>query len=236
MARMLPDGVTVGLNYRDVNNCLLRLPMPVVTALKGQPGLFLAGGLIRACIAGETINDVDLFVRDARAAQTIAAILQPDLNQRVTTDNAVSLDGLALKVQLIHRWTFATPEDCIASFDFTICSAAIWWNANAERWDSTCDPSFYSDLAAKRLVYRSPVRNEDAGGSMLRVLKYVKRGYGIPRSSLAAVMARAVRGLNTSDEVDLATQIKDVLAEVDPPTDPRHEGISRSLLRDVVPT
>lgn len=54
----------------------------------------------------------------------------------------------------------------------------------------------------------------------------------VPRASLASVMARAVRGLSTINEADLAAQIKDVLAEVDPPTDPRHEGISRSLLRD----
>ena len=43
-----------------------------------------------------------------------------------------------------------------------------------------CNIRFYPDLAARRLVYTSPLRNEDAGGSILRVLKFYQRGYRIP--------------------------------------------------------
>ena len=34
---------------------------------------------------------------------------------------------------------------------------------------------FYPDLAARRLVYTAPVRDEEAGGSLLRVRKFIER-------------------------------------------------------------
>ena len=58
------------------------------------------------------------------------------------------------------------------------------------------DDDFYSDLAAKRLVYRAPQRNEDAGGSILRVLKFYQRGFRIPLDSLGAVIARLVNQID----------------------------------------
>src|SRR5208283_3039247 len=64
------------------------------------------------------------------------------------------------------------------------------------KWTSLIDDEFYSDLAAKRLVYRSPVRNEDAGGSVLRLLKFYSRGFRIPLDSLGAVLARLVDGVD----------------------------------------
>ena len=97
--------------------------------------------------------------------------------------------------------------------------------SSLDKWCSACDPRFYADLAAKRLVYRSPERNEDAGGSMLRVLKFYQRGYRIPLDSLGAVIARLIQGVKDPillNEPKLARTLSGLLREVDPDIDPNH--------------
>src|SRR3546814_4873776 len=75
-----------------------------------------------------------------------------------------------MTVQFITRWTFDNAADLVASFDFTVCQAAIWRNRLGE-WKSLISNSFYIDLAGRRLVYTAPEPQEEPGGSMLRVIK-----------------------------------------------------------------
>lgn len=171
------------------------------------------------------------------------------------TPNAYTVDLWKTPIQFVHRWTFSNPVDAIQSFDFTIARGAFWWEKKLATipgddghgnpidipvrdegsWKSVTDVRFYADLAAKRLIYTMPIRNEDAGGSMLRVLKYYQRGYRIPVDHLGAVMARLMMGvryraIEESDEkswhepleVKLAGDITRLLREVDPDIDPRH--------------
>lgn len=215
------------LRDRDVQWTMRRLPKAVRELLKSRNGIFLAGGFIRACIAGEDVNDVDLFAPSKDEA-TIVARQLAGAGEIVETDNAFSFICEKIPVQVIHRWTYDSPIACVESFDFTIAAAAIWWrNPNdAEtpaHWASCCDQEYYADLAGKRLVYRKPVRNEDAGGSLLRVLKFYQRGYRIPLDSLGAVIARLLRGIEpqhaqtvVSNESFAADVITGLLVEVDP--------------------
>lgn len=194
--------------------------------------IFVGGGYLRSIVAGETINDVDVFTRDAVTAELLAYKLAEDKKDVFKTANAFTVKG-KIPVQIIHRWVFEKPEDVALSFDFTICCAVISYNGVAEDiaktplWSSFCDERFYPDLAHKRLTYRSPQRNEDAGGSMLRVLKYYQKGYRIPLDSLGAVVARLLKSFDTdrtplTDEVGVAKVITGLLREVDPQIDPLH--------------
>jgi hypothetical protein len=92
------------------------------------------------------------------------------------------------------------------------------------------------------LVYLQPIRNEDAGGSMLRVLKFYQRGYRIPIDSLGQVISRLMTGVDISrihteqkkfdkdseipglvfDEQQLSKVVTGLLREVDPLIDPAH--------------
>lgn len=214
------------LNAHDLIWCVRRLPKAVVKLMKAHPSrLFVAGGYVRSTISSEHVNDIDLFVSDKDDAKTFALELVENKPERMhVSDNAITVRRMGPAVQFIHRWTFATPSDALASFDFTIAAASFWWDG--EKWQSMCDPSYYADLAAKRLIYRRPSRNEDAGGSMLRVLKFYQRGYRIPLDSLGAVVARLgmgvkqVRGSITEDQ--LAKVVTGLLREVDPSVDPDH--------------
>ena len=102
----------------------------------------------------------------------------------------------------------------------SVACAAVWWTGSG--WSSVCHDRFYEDLAAKRLVYLSPERNEDAGGSLLRLLKFHRRGYSAPLWSVGAVVARMLGGVDKDSgmmhgtEGQRAAVITGLLREVDP--------------------
>ncbi|QDP64131.1 MAG: hypothetical protein Unbinned2301contig1004_57 [Prokaryotic dsDNA virus sp.] len=221
----------MNLTYNDLRYVVQRLPRDIRDLLSENPGkLFLGGGFIRATIAGETPSDIDLFGHDAAVLESIATILADrrgangERVKKHKSDNAITLlTADRLPIQFITRWTFETAEQLVASFDFTVCQAAIWRGGNKSNdpWCSATGEAFYVDLAGRRLVYTSPVRVEEAGGSLLRVIKYVKRGYSIQVSSLGAVVARLVTSLRPdshmlADEAGTAQVLVGLLREVDP--------------------
>lgn len=186
--------------------------------------LFIGGGYIRATIAGERVSDFDLFGSDKAQIENSAYRLCAERKAKLhKTDNAITLlSPPRTPVQFITKWVFAEPEKLIESFDFTVCQAVIWFNG--DNLDNLVSDSFYADLAAKRLVYTSPVREEAAGGSLMRVIKYLGRGYNIHPGSLGAVIAQLMQHVHThennqgltSDKITLAKIITGLLREVDP--------------------
>lgn len=225
------------LTNTDLHHVLSRVPRDILALVKEQR-LFIAGGFIRSVIAGEPSADIDLFGSGKEFLKLIALELANKRGGRFhETDNAFTvLSGHRLPVQFIHRWTYAPHEwnRLLAEFDFTIAKAAIWWvpdtlvpwdgqdDARPGKWESACDERFYSDLAARRLHYTSPNRQEDAGGSLLRARKFLRKGYNIQAGSLAAVTARlfvAVREKGDGrmdDEAYVAQILTALLREVDP--------------------
>lgn len=219
------------LLQEDLRWCVYRLKESVRNALKGNPNqLFVAGGFVRSCVSGDKINDIDIFAPNRELAEREARnIARAEAKRIHESGNAFTIKTMPYATQFIHRWTFTNPVDCIQSFDFTIAKAAIWWNGT--EWESACDERFYPDLAAKRLTYCSPIRDEEAGGSMLRVLKFYQRGFKIDMDSLGAVITRIANSAmdmipegETSDSVDLCPTITGLLKEVDPDIDPEHRS------------
>jgi hypothetical protein len=224
------------LSKTDLNFILSRCPRDVLKLLRGNPGtLFLAGGFIRSTLAGEKVSDIDLFGGSADDLMRIAKDLTLERKGRYfKTDNAITvLSPPRIPVQFITRWLFKDPGVCIDSFDYTVCQAVIW----AEQieidapepelkktkiiFHSAISDAFYQDLAARRLVYTFPQREEEAGGSFMRMVKFIKKGYNIQAPSMAGVMARIlwkVRDEGMSDEKWMATIITGLLREVDPLT------------------
>lgn len=218
------------LDIMDMNSCVRRMPTKLRNMMKKHGSkIVLAGGYIRSIITGEFISDIDVFAGNKATSEIFATELQGD-SKFHKTDNAFTITNIKPKVQFIFRWFFSNPEDVITSFDFSICQAALWFDSEIEKWRSLCTESYYRDLAAKRLIYLSPVRNEDAGGSMLRVLKFYQRGYRIPLDSLGAVISRlmtgvddekikrsvAIMGKDSSQEQRIAEVVTSLLFEVDP--------------------
>lgn len=227
-ASTAPKGATMNhLNHEDVAWVLRLIPAAWRELMKERPNqLFLAGGAIRSAILREPINDVDFFTPTADAAEACARKLAMAAGVKLhSTQYAHTVCTRPFPAQFIHRWTFQDPEAAVQSFDFTIARAAIWWDG--QRWASTCDDRYYNDLAAKRLVYCAPDRDEEAGGSMLRVLKFYQRGYRIPLDSLGAVIARLcwkVEEPAFRSQEQLGRVLTGLLVEVDPSIDPTHDA------------
>ena len=219
----------------DLRYVVTRLPKDIRELLTEHPGkLFVGGGFIRATIAGEEPSDIDLFGHDAAVLENIAAILK-DRREGARlhkSKNAITIiTPNRMPVQFITRWTFDTADALVKSFDFTVCQAAVWrtgnkvnseWRSSLGGWRSSLGERFYIDLAGRRLVYTNPVCDEEAGGSLLRVLKYVKRGYSIQVTSLGDVVARLAHKVRESpmaySEEGLGQVFAGLLREVDPLT------------------
>jgi len=223
------------LDYQDLKWAIQRLPANLRKVMQDKDwhnNIFVGGGYLRSIVSNEKINDVDVFVKSAKDAELLAYKLCDKKDDVIKTDNAYTIRG-KVAIQIIHRWLFEKPQDVSNSFDYTVCCAVI--SFNGKEFDSFCDDRFYIDLASKRLVYRSPVRNEDAGGSMLRVLKYYQKGYRIPLNSLGSVIARLDKDIDTNkvklkDEHRIAEIITGLLREVDPDIDPSHNAHLPSTL------
>jgi len=215
------------LTRNDLRYVVTHLPRDIRTLLtENACKLYVGGGFVRATIAGETPSDIDLFGSDPAALDAMAVLLSSRRpgSKLHRSKNAITLiTPDRLMVQFITRWTFDNARDLVASFDFTICQAAIYRGGHLSNdpWCSAVGAGFYHDLAGRRLVYTSPVRIEEAGGSLLRVIKYVKRGYSIQVDSLGRVVARlstAVKPGTTlaQTEEGLGTVMAGLLREVDP--------------------
>jgi len=231
------------LEKQDLSFAITRLPKvlrDVMQHVDWDDRIFIGGGYIRAIVAGEKVNDIDVFVKSKADAELLSLKLADSKLHIYKTDNAFTITNLKPVVQIVFRWVFDKPEDVINSFDFTIACAVLFYRKN--RWEGLVDTRFYRDLAAKRLVYRSPVRNEDAGGSALRVLKYYQRGYKIPLDSFGAVLARLLKDVDVNTipeelregkeeywksldaEKKLGWILTSRLKVVDPQIDPFHEA------------
>jgi hypothetical protein len=175
----------------DMRHVVGMMPRQMRDLIKSEK-LMLAGGAIRSLILREKVNDWDLFGPSVDALRDAADLLsfRSAASRVIRTKNACTVTAAGrAPVQFITRWTYTDPEALWMDFDFTIARAVLWCNEDGN-WLSMTDPDYYADLAARRLRYRSPTRLEDAGGSMMRVLKFLRAGYIIAPEELAKVMAR----------------------------------------------
>lgn len=215
------------LDRMDLSFAVRRLPATLKNALENKMfsgKVFVAGGYITSVVTGAPINDVDVFVPTMEHADVLAKFLADGKKDIHKTKNAMTIKS-KVPVQVITRWLFKSMDEIVNSFDFTVNCAAFGFFGD-DGYKSFCHDRFYKDIAGKRLIYQSPVRNEDAGGSILRVLKYYQKGYRIPLDSLGKVIARLNKGVDPekmrdfSNEEEIAKVLTGLLREVDPNTDP----------------
>lgn len=214
----------IELINEDLSWCVRRLPKIIIDMLKENPNtVFVSGGYIRSCIAQEKVNDIDIFSQSKEKAELLARRISDEKHHLITTDNAFTVLGYKHTIQFIHRWSYETVQQCVESFDFTIAKTAIW--SDGTDFKSIADDRFYVDLASKRLTYCKPQRNEDAGGSMLRLFKFYQKGYRAPLTTMGDVVARLIDGIEDRgnwNQENNAKVITGLLREVDPNIDPEH--------------
>lgn len=230
------------LLQEDLHNVMVKLPKDIREMMK-KHAIMLGGGFIREVVAGNPPHDIDLLgpsVDRIKLAQSELLHGRGNQARVLNTKNAITMvQAPRTTVQFITRWLFGDPKKLIESFDFTVCQAVVYWDSEKRKWCSMVSPRFYQDLASKRLVYTAPVRKEDAGGSMLRMRKFLHRGYHISADNMGAIVARLTRNVDwhnpqTFGEEGARSVLIGLLREVDPllvvdgvdPVDMEHSPLS----------
>ncbi len=211
----------------DVNKVIWALPRPVRELI--QEGFcYLAGGFIRSMVVGEEANDIDLFCSNLNDERRVFDQLEKIKEHSCKTQFAITYNHFSPAVQLITKWHYETVKECLGAFDFTIAKAIIW--NDGEEWQSECHKDYYADLAARRLVYEAPLSADTAGGSVLRMLKFYRRGFHAPLKTIAEVLAHADRGIvrgfsaiELGATKSLEEQYYNILKEVDPNAQSLHD-------------
>ncbi len=214
----------------DLNYCLRLLPWQLSYLLGEFPGSIVAGGFIRSVVSSEPISDIDVWTPNAEMAKAMAeklshqAFSQTD-TKLISTANAITVVGLEWPVQFVHKWTFDSAEAVLDHFDFTIARACLWHD-KVKAWCGECDDRFYPDLAAKRLVYCDSTPIDGCGGSMLRLLKFYRKGYRAPLETIATLIERVAK-YSSERSMDIVS----ILAEIDPVANPRETAYFESRKR-----
>lgn len=232
----------------DLSYVVLRIPRDVRKLMR-EKGAIVAGGYVRSQISREKPSDIDIFGPDMHTleqwAKDLALERKGDMH---TTDNAYTvLAPPRLPVQFIHRWTYRPDKEItgptqqiyellnrvIKDFDFTIAQAAIGWLPGTEeeekgQYVGLVSERYYADLAAKRLVYTEPKREEDPGGSMMRVRKFLAAGYRIGAKQLGLVISRLIQSIDFD-------QVRKAARNSDQEPDEMFKQVVIGLLREVDP-
>lgn len=238
----MPVAADLGTKYEeldghDLRRVQVRLPSAVLKCLQENPMARVAGGFVRAIVAGEEISDVDVFPGDVENAEIIArgiaggfvkAVLDPGPSV-VKTLHAFTIHVDPV-IQVIHRWSAATPEALLNGFDFTIGAACVWWKDGLLR--SLVHPRFYRDVAAKRLTFIDPIEGDEAGGSLLRLQKFARRGYRASAFQTARIVCALIEEGQKKNEgkhdEPLTRTVARLIREVDPSTQDGWEELTEA--------
>lgn len=127
--------------------------------------LFIAGGCLRSLILGESVKDIDIFVKDSDTVNSMKnSLIYP------RSDNAINFHVNSIKTQIIITET-GSPLDVVNRFDFTM---------NMNFYDLVTGSIYvYStgDILSKTLRVNKNCRNKL--GTLARIVKFTERGYKI---------------------------------------------------------
>lgn len=214
------------ISPENVQYLVEKIPLGVLSVLqklKWQNNAFIAGGFLRQPFDGVPVSDLDIWVSQGAG---YADMMRDELRRVfpratvVETEFAYTFHGKGMKlpVQVIHRWRFNTPAEVVAHFDFTCCAAAMWLSGTGQ-WLAVADDAFAHDCMYQKLVYRVPklAKAEDVAGSLLRMCKYLRKGYSMPPEDLAALIVRFnLAMIHEKKHPMKIMDVIDVLREVDP--------------------
>ena len=117
-------------------------------------------------------SDYDLFIRKGPANAIMDELIRQGFQLKRETENHREYffmgDEKDTRIQLMHNWTFHTPEQLLNFFDFTLCQCAL-----------SGDQLYFGDYTlfdiAKRRIAISRITFHHS--SLRRMFKYGNQGY-----------------------------------------------------------
>lgn len=178
-------------------------------------GCIIAGGAITSIFSGKDINDVDVYFKDYNSLMIVLKNLfnNDDLEDADfydlsshsliftnMTKKSILFMKDGLNVQLIYFKFFKDAQEIFDTFDFTINMGAY----DCAKGDFVLHPNFLKDVAQRQLMVNTNTAFPII--SLLRVDKYIKRGYKISRKDFVG-LCLAVNKLNITSWEEAADAI-----------------------------
>lgn len=155
---------------------------PLRSKLKGK--LYFAGGCIYCLANGKEVRDYDLFMYDR---ELLDELKESDVF-RYISDYALSVG----KFQIVHKYC-GEPNDCIGEFDFLHNMHYYIPFSNQIK----CGYDFFDDANLKYIHTNELIFNEsrarDIEGVLLRIKKFVDRGFTISKETKKKIKQRTTR-------------------------------------------
>lgn len=170
-----------------VDQCIHRFK-PLLERCANGNG-WVAGGAVRDFFAREnTESDIDVFFVNDIALTNARTELEDGLKLKLLYENpsVIAYKWRGKVVQLIRQYFFSSPQECIANFDFTVCSCAV------DEKGVYVHDNFFQDLAGRRLAINKlpfPL------ATLQRLQKYVQKGYVACNGTLLEI-AKGIQTLN----------------------------------------
>lgn len=191
------------LEDADLKRVIYALPDEVVELMRRHPReVIVAGGFIRAIVAGEAVRDVDAFFAQERGVKSWTDDVGLKYEEK-EKHLCVEADGGSPEIQLIWSYPYKEPYEVPDSSDYTVVKAAVWFeDGEGKKKDSKfigiCHEYFYRDIARKMLVYICN-RDVERVESIPRLLKYTSYGYSIDPDSLSELIVKTCLSLDLSN-------------------------------------
>lgn len=148
------------------------LPKMILAYLSSRKNdTWICGGALRSIFLGEKPRDYDVFFKNEDAYYAIKSyLLYSNHIQIDEKTNSSIIHFNDFTIELIHSKYWDTLEDCLSSFDITLCMAGTDGIEYVKHY------SFESDNENKRIViYNSTYPNS----TLFRIAKYANKGYTI---------------------------------------------------------
>lgn len=181
--------------YTQQVNCIKYFKQLIFNLFPDDLDCWIAGGSIADFLKQRYINgDIDIWFRNQEDYDRAYDIFRTNAELTFSYDSNFShtFQLRDITIQLIHRKFFETPQDCVNSFDYSICGAGV------TRTQFVSCPMFWKDFTNQVLR----LQNRTAPMSTLtRLAKYVKRGY-VPNKQTFLTLIEQLQSIDLTNPAD----------------------------------
>lgn len=177
---------------------------PSLMTLLQETKAMIAGGAMISVLNRDKPNDLDVYFKNkydlAKFVSLLPSVHQPSFACMSQTSRSAIFTDNKLKVNIVYLDTFASLREVFASFDYTCCMAGY----DFEHDCVATDDSFWHDHSTQSLRYTQQSRFPI--GALVRLQKYVQRGYTIDYASLLRLYDD-LRKIEIEDGEELVNQL-----------------------------
>lgn len=155
---------------------------------------FISGGCIPSMLMDEYVNDFDFYFITEQSANKVREYykncdVKEKYSVKLITDNAVNLTN---KIQLVTKF-YGLPNRVVEKFDWAHIKSYFWFNKDNRHEELVIDDSVYRIINEKELIYTG---SDYPLSSLLRVRKYIKKGWYVSTSTMTHIVLDAVKTFN----------------------------------------